>query len=91
MTSAFYRSVLLSIVLMFTASAGRAQPAFWSWALGAGSAGPDMGRDVTTDTYGNVYITGSFSQSVLLGGEVLGSAGMTDVYVAKFDPFGSLV
>ncbi|WP_437687735.1 hypothetical protein [Sorangium sp. So ce176] len=41
------------------------------------------------DTHGNLYVGGTFSGSINLGGETLVSIGTADVYVASFDPSGA--
>lgn len=53
-----------------------------------GGANNDGAYAVTTDTAGNVYITGQMLAPIDLGGGLLATAGMSDFYVAKFDSSG---
>ncbi len=55
------------------------------WIRQLGTAGSDESYDVSADGLGNVYITGRTGNN--LGGT---SAGLSDAYVAKYDPFGSV-
>jgi hypothetical protein len=48
-----------------------------------GGTGFDDGLAVATEGSGNVYVTGSFENTVAVGGIVLTSAGSHDVFVAK--------
>lgn len=46
---------------------------------------------VGADAAGNIYVAGSFSGSLDVGGGAVASRGSFDVYVAKFDPSGRLL
>ena len=63
----------------------------WGFALG-GSEG-NHGHDITTDQAGNVYITGSFLESVDFdpgaGSFVLTSQGQEDIFISSYDPDGN--
>lgn len=59
------------------------------WALSTGSTGNDEGRAVVADAAGNVYLTGSFRDTIDLGGGPLVSAGARDIFVASFDSTGA--
>jgi hypothetical protein len=58
----------------------------WSKVFGDGAL--QWSTDVTTDSAGNVFITGYFDGSIDLGGGSLPSAGSHDIFVAKFTPGG---
>ncbi len=49
----------------------------------------DLGDATAVDAAGNVYLAGSFQNTINLGGLTYTSAGGLDVYVAKFDPTGT--
>lgn len=54
------------------------------WANGYGGSGTDAGYGIAVDGQGNVAVTGSFQQSIALGGATLTSAGGYDLFVAKY-------
>lgn len=59
----------------------------WIWAVRAGSTGTDLGRGITTDCLGNLYITGEFVGTVAFGSTTLVSNDADeDIVVAKLDP-----
>lgn len=63
-----------------------------SWVIAAGSNGLEIGTSVGTDSFGNVYGTGFFKNSMILGeGEVnetelltYGNFGFDDIFIVKF-------
>ncbi|KPK84171.1 MAG: hypothetical protein AMS27_10745, partial [Bacteroides sp. SM23_62_1] len=58
------------------------------WIKQIGSSGDDRAKDVITDEDGNVYVTGSFSDSTLFDGRYLRSKGGQDIFLAKYNPDG---
>ncbi len=48
-------------------------------------------KGVICDTGSNIYVTGSFSQTIALGSSTLRSQGSSDVYVAKLNSSGSIL
>ena len=61
------------------------------WTGSAGGLGWDTGLGVAVDGAGNVYVTGDYSGAASFGDIMLTSAGLTDVFVAKYDSFGSIL
>lgn len=61
----------------------------WSKRFGS-VAGPDIAYAVTTDAFGNIYVTGNFTGTVDFGNGVgLVSAGQQDAFLAKYAPNGT--
>ena len=58
------------------------------WSKRFGGAGNDNGLGVGTDAAGNVIVTGTFDGTVDFGGGGLTSAGLRDIFVAKYSPLG---
>lgn len=62
-------------------------PLRWSRALGGASF--DEAAAVAVDSSGGVVVAGSFSGTATLGGSALTSAGMEDVFVARYSAAGA--
>lgn len=59
------------------------------WSQRFGSTGNETGTGIKADIARNVFVTGYFSDTVDFGGGNLTSAGDTDIFLAKYDPFGT--
>ncbi|HWB09340.1 MAG TPA: SBBP repeat-containing protein, partial [Pirellulales bacterium] len=66
----------------------------WAESLGASTSSTN-GYSVATDSLGDVYLTGDYSNTLTIGAgsqaKTLPSQGFTDILVAKFDSNGSLL
>ena len=82
-------------IFFFLIRTSDAQSINLDWALSAGGSAFEMGKDVTTDNQGNVYITGYFRDVVDFdpgpGTVNLTSNGATDIFVQKLDSQGNLL
>jgi len=61
------------------------------WSKLYGAAGNQDGRDIAVDPGGAVLVAGDFTTTADFGGGVLTSAGVTDGFLVKLDPFGAHV
>ena len=61
------------------------------WSKRFGSPGFDLGGPVAVDSSGNVFVAGTFDQTIDLGGGTLTTAGGRDIFVAKFSPTGTYI
>lgn len=59
------------------------------WSKRLGGAGDERGGGIAVDAQGNVFVIGTFSSTIDLGGGPLTSAGGTELFVAKLDPQGN--
>lgn len=88
-------STTLSLLFCLSATQLAAQTESFEWAFNFGSTGNDIGRAITTDTNGNVYTCGGFSETVDLdpgpGFSSFTSNGVGDIFVQKLDGNGSFI
>ncbi|MDP6639774.1 MAG: hypothetical protein QF817_01750, partial [Candidatus Poseidoniaceae archaeon] len=70
---------------------GTSETGDWINAIKFGSSNFDYVREVVSDSHGNVYIHGTFSNTISLGSTNLTSAGNRDMFVAKFSSDGILI
>jgi hypothetical protein len=60
------------------------------WANSIGSTGNEMGRSITTDAFGNVYLTGQYeSPSINFGAITLTTTDTLGIYIVKYDSSGN--
>ncbi|MBT5910423.1 MAG: tandem-95 repeat protein, partial [Opitutae bacterium] len=59
------------------------------WARDAGGISSDTATSIVADSSG-VYVTGNFEETATFEGLSITSAGLSDVYLAKYSPSGSL-
>src|SRR5262249_37154390 len=62
-----------------------------AWARRAGGAFADLTHDISSDSEGNVYITGSFVNNASFNLTPLYGYGAHDVFVTKYDPTGNVL
>jgi len=67
------------------------QPPSQTWVRSEGGTVSELGLGVTTDASGNVIVTGFFSGRPTFGGTVLSSGGGTDMFLVKYDAFGTML
>jgi hypothetical protein len=85
---------LAFIVLAFLSTETRpilAQVPWSVFATHAGGASFDLGTGVATDSMGNAFLTGYFIGAGTFGTAVLMGPGQEDIFVAKYDPTGSVL
>lgn len=61
------------------------------WARSGGTVGnDDVGRSITADAAGNVFVAGEIRDSGSFDGIVYNGAGIADIYVASYDASGAI-
>lgn len=87
-----FQIAYIFIFLIFTLPA-QAQNFNYAWTVAGGSAGIDEGKGVTTDSFKNVYVIGSFTGTVDfdpgLGVTTLTASGTGSGYLVKYDSNGN--
>ena len=63
----------------------------WLWAKKAGGAPSDKGCGISTDSYGNCWVTGFFGGTASFGTTYLTCSGTTDIFVCKLDTNGNWI
>jgi hypothetical protein len=61
------------------------------WARDFGGIGTDIATAIAQDTSGNIYLAGSYQNSVTFGTTTLTSVGSSDSFVAKLDSSGNVL
>lgn len=84
-------TLLLATAICMAIFGGRvmAQPDTWVTVFGTNLT--DTPEDLLVDAAGNTYVSGYFRDTLRIGSYVLPSAGLTDCFLAKFDPAGTPV
>ena len=83
------RSLCIVASVLVVSVTVRAQNLAHHWSQRFGDANSQRTNSVVTDASGDIFIVGNFWGTVDFGGLPLVSAGITDVYVAKFDADGN--
>jgi len=86
---------ILFLACVFLSMHSFAQQPVFEWAKQQSGIGEDIGQSITTDDVGNVYVVGSFQDTVDFdpGPEVysLSVIGETDMFISKLDVNGDLL
>ena len=61
------------------------------WAHASAGTGLAGGHVLASDPLGNIYVTGEFTDTISIGTATLVSAGLEDVFVAKYDALGNFL
>jgi hypothetical protein len=82
------RIIFLSLLISLFSSPVWAIGPEHLWSHSFGDTSIDRGIRIAVDGDGNTFVTGSFGNTVNFGGDDLTSAGMADIFLAKFDADG---
>lgn len=61
------------------------------WFKNHGGVGNDEALDITNDLSGNHIVTGYFTQSVAFGSTTLSTSSISDIFIAKYSPTGTIL
>ena len=85
-------SVMLAIVaITICSTALLAQYPNFQWTIRAGGTDYDYGNGIARDGANNIFVTGRFYGAATFGSTTLNSAGLSDVFVAKYNDSGNLL
>jgi len=88
------KNIQITIVLFLTiiiSNKTNAQQHEWQWTRQLGGKGWDIVNDIALDTANNIYMAGSFVDSIQTNGKKTGSHGDRDLFVSKHSPKGELL
>src|SRR5688572_12782649 len=80
---------ILLPVLVFVADLSFAASPGNLWSLRFGGANTESINDIAVDAAGNIHIVGQFNGTVNLGGANLVTAGLDDIFIAKYNAQGT--
>ena len=63
----------------------------WVWAKSFGSVGFDETGSVCSDSSGNIYLSGTYSDTITIGNNTISTNGFTDAILIKLNSFGQAV
>jgi hypothetical protein len=84
----------LLFVFILICGIANAQSPSWLWANRSGGINDEWVKSVTTDLYGNVYATGSFSSDTIKFGTITlinSGQGFFDMFIVKYDEYGNVI
>jgi len=62
------------------------------WVRKASSIGDNSGQAIATDTHGNIYITGTFQNTLSFGNiSISGESDYSDIFIAKYSTDGNII
>lgn len=78
------RIIIVFLLLCSIPSIGQVE-----WLNKGGGQGSEYVKDISTDTYGNLYTVGTFDGTILLQGSTFNAVGSTDMFLMKTASTGS--
>ena len=85
------KTTLTTIILALIFINVNAQAPNWAWAKSAGGNGDDWGTSTTTDPFGNVFVTGFYTDTITFGSFTLFNEGNKDMFIVKYDATGNVL
>ncbi len=82
--------LILSTLTGLSLSSWSQQEKSWQWVTRLGGISWDMTGGIDCDSKNNIYVAGSFSDTLFAGSEKTGSAGSRDMFIAKLDEKGDV-
>ncbi|MFC1898619.1 T9SS type A sorting domain-containing protein [Candidatus Cloacimonadota bacterium] len=88
-TASFGTNILSSVGMRDVFLAKLDADSNWFWAKSAGGNSYDQGNGICINNAGNIYITGTFQDTISFDSSILTSSGESDIFVAKLSVIGS--
>ncbi len=85
------RVIIIFCIALISSFSVFAQETEWEWVRSFGGVAFDHGQDLAVDFKGNIYLTGTFQEMIILSTDTLVSKGQHDIFLAKFSPDGELL
>jgi hypothetical protein len=84
------KNIFLFIILSFTCVIN-CYSQNWLWSRSGDGIGDNVSHSVCTDSKGELYVTGGFSDSITFGSITLTNAGYYDIFITKYDTAGNVL
>ncbi len=81
----------ITLIIAFVISSFLVNAQGWMWAKHFNGTGQNVPSDVIQDQQGNYYVYGSFTGTVTQDTITLNSAGLYDVFIAKYNKNGQII
>ncbi|MFN5181830.1 MAG: T9SS type A sorting domain-containing protein [Bacteroidota bacterium] len=78
--------IIITIIFLFA----QLKSQQFTWAKRGGLWAYDYGYGITTDNYGNVYVSGKYEMNANFSGTILPCQGNHDIFLAQYNPTGNL-
>lgn len=86
------RTIIALLIIVGLQTSLAAQNPDWVWAKNAGGTSTDDSYSISTDSEGNVYITGNFlSETISFDSIQLSNNGSWDIFIAKYNSEGNIL
>jgi PKD repeat protein len=81
----------LIIIILLLVTGLFCQTPDWMWTSSVGDALNDIGEEIVADTFGNVYVAGTFQGTITFGTTTLTSNHNNSIFIAKIDTYGNYI
>lgn len=83
--------VISILTILFSTTQSYVQGSEYTWANHISGSINDAGDGITMDSHGNVFVSGTFSDTLNIGAITLESTGSSDSFIIKYDRNGNLL